>query len=92
MNDDTTDIRSIYSLIAVTDKFRPVANGRRHAAGVYVVKLLGVGPSRLDVVNFEPDIRRNPVTVNIMASPCYLYDFSDIPTWLNCAKIVSKDL
>lgn len=58
---------------------------------MYVVELLGVSPFSLDIVNFEPDVRRYPVIVKTLAPPLDL-DYSDIPARLNGAQIVSKNL
>ena len=67
--DGMTGKGKLYVLVTITDQFWPIADGRCHAARMYVVELLGVGPFRLDVVNFEPDVRWHPVTVNIFARP-----------------------
>lgn len=69
------DTRSLYLRVALTDQFWPIADGRGQATGMYVVKLLGVSPFSLDIVNLEPDVRRYPVIVNTLAPPLDLNYF-----------------
>ena len=51
-----------YLLEGLSMQFRPVLDGVTHHPAVDVVEWLVVSPLILNVVDFEPDIRRNPVT------------------------------
>jgi hypothetical protein len=50
-------------LEALAEQFGPVFNAETHEAGVDKVEFLVIGPLFFDVVNFEFDVWRNPLSI-----------------------------